>query len=874
MNSLAHCVLLILAGLLPLTALAQTSSLVTIAETGPRADRVNIVMLSEGYTSSELTSGKFDRDASSIAEALLTTEPYKTYRAYFNVYGIRIASAQSGADYGTAGGLRDTYFQASFNTAGIDRYLTVSTEGHFRVINLLNQHVPEHDIVVVVVNDSKYGGAGGSLAITSTNPSAPEIAIHEIAHSFARLTDEYDYAGGTAWDAPNVTTETSLPLLKWRGWVNVGTQVPTPETWDNGNGKVGLFEGAAYRTSGYYRPTLDSKMKTLGQPFYAVNEEAIVLAIYRIIAPIASVAPAMASVNLEQAGVTQEFAVDGPLPSTGLKVDWLVDGVLKMSSASRTYQLSAAELGNGQHTLTAQVTDTTTKVRNDPSKLLQDEYTWTINVTHQAPTAPRDLAAVRGAAGSAVLTWVDASQDESAFIIERSMPDNAFSEIGRVAAGSTSFQDVSLNWGMTATYRVRALASDGSGLLGLPGNEAMLLGQTAPQIIAQPVSREAFIGSTVRFSVSVLSSDPASYQWYKGASVVVGTGAELVLSSVTEADAGDYWCLVSNAFGQTASHSAALTVAKMTGGVEGVPTFDLVENISSVVSGNIDYQVHASGAARYTVRGLPRGMKFDPKTGRLTGRPTAVGYHVIVVTAFGANGFSNSTTLTITVGVLPGTGAYQALVPAADWNGQRGGMMNLIVAGSGSFTGKLRLAGASYAVQGRVVGSETGWTIPAVRLGKTALFWQASAQATGEASFQFSLDGGITEATGTRAMDAMHYGIDERPWLATLGEVGTLSTRLTFYNKWGYRFATGNVVWSGALPDGTVFTGSSKMDHSVTEFPIWCALQRNTVTVSGLSQLTDLDLVTAAGTGRQSGRLTVRTATSETGLQIQGGFAP
>ena len=101
----------LIASLLSLTAAvssitAQTSQLVTVAENGPRVERVNVVLLAEGYTASELSSGKFDRDAATISEALFATEPYRSYRQFFNVYGIRVSSNQSGADYGAAGGLR------------------------------------------------------------------------------------------------------------------------------------------------------------------------------------------------------------------------------------------------------------------------------------------------------------------------------------------------------------------------------------------------------------------------------------------------------------------------------------------------------------------------------------------------------------------------------------------------------------------------------------------------------------------------------------------------------------------------------------------------------------------------------------------------
>ena len=50
-----------------------------------------------------------------------------------------------------------------------------------------------------VVNSAKYGGAGGAVAVTSTHPSASEIAIDELGHSAFGLADEY---GGNGTGTP------------------------------------------------------------------------------------------------------------------------------------------------------------------------------------------------------------------------------------------------------------------------------------------------------------------------------------------------------------------------------------------------------------------------------------------------------------------------------------------------------------------------------------------------------------------------------------------------------------------------------------------------------------------------------------------------
>jgi hypothetical protein len=60
------------------------------------------------------------------------------------------------------------------------------------------------------VNDSEYGGSGGFPAIASIHSSSSELALHEIAHSFADLADEYDSAapGYPEIEKANTTRET------------------------------------------------------------------------------------------------------------------------------------------------------------------------------------------------------------------------------------------------------------------------------------------------------------------------------------------------------------------------------------------------------------------------------------------------------------------------------------------------------------------------------------------------------------------------------------------------------------------------------------------------------------------------------------------
>ena len=57
------------------------------------------------------------------------------------------------------------------------------------MFNVTLDEYPNVDELVMLVNDPRYGGSGGSVAVASA--SAPEIALHELGHSFAGLADEY-----------------------------------------------------------------------------------------------------------------------------------------------------------------------------------------------------------------------------------------------------------------------------------------------------------------------------------------------------------------------------------------------------------------------------------------------------------------------------------------------------------------------------------------------------------------------------------------------------------------------------------------------------------------------------------------------------------
>ncbi|HET7436923.1 MAG TPA: M64 family metallopeptidase [Thermoanaerobaculia bacterium] len=147
---------------------------------------------------------------------------------------------------------------------------------------------------LLMVNSDTYGSSGGHVPVFSTAPTAFEIALHEMGHSHFGLADEYPFPDGATKEGPgqhrpaeptepNVTA--TLEPLKWQAYVTAGISIPTTSNPDCSSydsqpnpyapQTVGAYEGAKYLRCGLYRPQYDCRMRTLGQPFCAICQQAI-----------------------------------------------------------------------------------------------------------------------------------------------------------------------------------------------------------------------------------------------------------------------------------------------------------------------------------------------------------------------------------------------------------------------------------------------------------------------------------------------------------------------------------------------------------------------------------------------------------------------
>ena len=237
-----------------------------IVNSGSPNQKFDITFIAEGYAVHEMD--KFRSDVKRMADYLFAQEPFTAYRNDINIWAVESPSEHSGPTNPRANIWNRTAVSSSFNTFGIDRYLT-STHT-FKIMDIA-ANAPG-DVVYILVNTSDYGGGGiynHYNVATSDNPLSSIVFIHELGHGLAGLGDEY-YTSDVAYEnfypldvepwEQNITTRVNFDA-KWADMLEPSTPVPTPQTKDFEK-TVGVYEGGGYMSKGVYRPYIDCRMKS------------------------------------------------------------------------------------------------------------------------------------------------------------------------------------------------------------------------------------------------------------------------------------------------------------------------------------------------------------------------------------------------------------------------------------------------------------------------------------------------------------------------------------------------------------------------------------------------------------------------------------
>lgn len=357
--------------------------IVPVLINGDSSNRIDVLFLGDGYVAAELPT--FAADVERFIAGATSQKPFNEYQQYFNIRRIDIASAESGAthpDYPP----KNTAFGAYFG-CGTSSFRGICADMSKVEAVLSTVPLEQRDAVVLVVNDSIRAGSGGSIAIVTNTPELTELVLHEFGHSFGALADEYVESSscfGTFEPIePNATMETRRGEIKWRAWIDPTTPIPTGDLPPSGNPDAipGLYLGARYCATGLYRPTADSKMRTLGIPYWQINTEQLIKRFYTFVDPIDSHTPP--NEDYVDSRLSQTFTVTTLVPSTHtLEVEWRLDGAPQLPQSAPPqlqFSLHAHTVTTGLHTLEAIVSDKTPWVRSDPNALLTGNTIWTLS---------------------------------------------------------------------------------------------------------------------------------------------------------------------------------------------------------------------------------------------------------------------------------------------------------------------------------------------------------------------------------------------------------------------------------------------------------------------------------------------------------------
>ena len=292
-------------------------------------------------------------------------------------------------------------------------------------------------------------------------------------------------------------------------------------------------------------------------------------------------------------------------------------------------------------------------VTNIVGSTASSSATLTVLVPPTIVAAPAGTAVVAG--GSATFSVI---ADGTAPLTYQWLKNNA--AITGATSATLTLNNVSA--ASAANYSVTVANAAGS----VTSVAAALTVNLPPAITAQPANQFGAVGSVINLSMTASGTGPLSYQWFNAAGALVDGGnisgsatATLTITSLTANEVGNYFVVVSNAFGSVTSATAAVSV-NVPPSISGQPASQTV-----TAGGSATFSVTASGSSSLAYQWFKNGTKIANATGiagatsatlSLTSVTTnsAGNYTVTITNLYGS---ATSAAATLAVQVPPGIAA-------------------------------------------------------------------------------------------------------------------------------------------------------------------------------------------------------------------------
>ena len=275
-------------------------SMTQILMSGPPGTKRNIAVLGDGFGNADQTTYN-NKVKELLLDGVFGHDYFYEDMQGFNIYRVNLISSESGVsqrvydEHGTPNDasddtivsttLRNTALGIIYSGSWAHCWLEYGTNSETRIQNALNTWVPDFNYVLIILNESGFGGCGGGGRQHVTMGSSWPVMAHEFGHGVGDLADEYcrtrTFTGGEP-SRPNVTVNTNRSTIKWNRFINNTTPVPTgigscagynqgtkPASWSDSQ-DVGLFEGGTTFDRGVYRPVINCRMRGNSPPYCPV----------------------------------------------------------------------------------------------------------------------------------------------------------------------------------------------------------------------------------------------------------------------------------------------------------------------------------------------------------------------------------------------------------------------------------------------------------------------------------------------------------------------------------------------------------------------------------------------------------------------------